>query len=128
MKSSFLPWLLILASLALALWVRYSLVEQAEFGFFCEGGGASWLCPVRWAIVQSFHSYGLGYFALFLGLLATLTRSASVALGAGVVGMMGLVLYNWDYAALGFTLGVLALARAQFEESRYQHGAGQQQA
>lgn len=128
MKSNLLPWLLILASLILSLWVRYSLVEQPEFGFFCEGGGASWLCPVRWAIVQSFHSYGLGYLALFLGGLATLTRSASVALGAGAVGMMGLVLYNWDYSALGFILGVLALARAQFEDYRYQHGAGQQQA
>jgi hypothetical protein len=128
MKSNILSWLLILASLLLSLWLRYSLVELAEFGFFCEGGGASWLCPVRWAIVQSFNSYGLGYFALFLGALATLTRSASVALGAGVVGMMGLILYNWDYSALGLLLGVLALARAQFEDYRYQHGAGQRQA
>ncbi|MGZ8243493.1 MAG: hypothetical protein ACXWUF_05175 [Methylomagnum sp.] len=128
MKSNLLPWLLILASLGLSLWTRYSLVEQAEFGFFCDGGGASWLCPVRWAIVQSFNSYGLGYFALFLGLLATVTRSASVALAAGVVGMMGLVLYNWDYSALGFLLGALALARAQFEDYRHQHGTGQQQA
>jgi hypothetical protein len=128
MKSIILSWLLILAALLFALWARYSLVEPSDFGFFCEGGGGGWKCTLRWLVVQSFHTYGLGYFGLFLGLLATVTRSERVALAAGMVGITGLVLYTWDYSALGFLLGVLALARAQFEECRQQHGPTQQKA
>jgi hypothetical protein len=128
MKFNIFPWLLILASLGFSLWARYSLVEQNELGFFCEGGGATGLCSLRWFIVQSFHTYSLGYFGLFLGLLATVTRSGLMGLMAGMAGVAGLVLYTWDYSALGFLLGVLALARAQFEDCRHQHGTGQQQA
>ena len=128
MKFNPFPWLFILFSLALSLWVRSQLIEQSELGFFCDGGGQTGLCKIRWLIVQSFNTQGLGYFALFLGLLATLTRSAFIGLLAGMVGVSGLVLYSWDFAAVGFLLGVLTLARAQFDEYRAQHRAGQQQA
>lgn len=128
MKSNIFPWLLILAVLGFSLWARYSLVERNELAFFCEGGGGGWLCSLRWLIVQSFNTYGLGYFGLFLGVLATVTRSQGVGLMAGMVGMAGLVLYTWDYSALGFLLGVLVLARAQLENGRHPYGPGQEQA
>jgi hypothetical protein len=128
MKFNPFPWLAIAALLGLALWARAALVEPAEFGFFCDGGGQAFACHVRWLIVQSFNSLGLGYFALFLGLLSVLTRSDWVGLSAALVGVAGLVLYCWDYSAVGFLLGVLTLARAQFDDYRIQHGSGQQQA
>lgn len=128
MKFNPLPWLTILAALALALWLRGHWIEQDELGFFCDGGGKTLTCKIRWLIVQTFNHMGLGYFALFLGGLAVATRSAEVGCLAGIFGVAGLVLYNWDYSAPGFLLGVLTLARAQFDERRAQHGAGQQQA
>ncbi len=128
MKFNPSPWLLILFSLALSLWVRSQLIEQSELGFFCDGGGQTPTCKIRWLIIQSFNTQGLGYFALFLGSLATLTRSAFISLLAGIVGVSGLVLYSWDYSAAGFLLGVLTLARAQFDEYRAQYRPGQQQA
>ena len=128
MKFNPFPWLLILVTLGLCLWVRNALIEQNELGFFCDGGGQSLPCKIRWLTVLSFNHLGIGYFALFLGLLAAVTRSGLVSLSAGVAGMAGLILYCWDYAAVGFLLGVLTLARTQFDEYRSQHRTGQQQA
>lgn len=120
-----LPWFGILAMLSFSLWARYALVEPAEFGFYCDAGGGGRLCALRWMVVQSFSTYGLGYFGLFLGVLATLTRSGLVALLAGMAGVAGLVLYTWDYSAVAFLLGVLTLARA--EDEGQPDGTGQHQ-
>ena len=128
MKFNPLPWLLILLTLVLAMWVRNHLIEPRVLGFFCDGGGQTLECQIRSHIVQSFNHLGLGYFALFLGILSALTRSGFVGLLAGIAGVSGLVLYCWDYAAVGFLLGALTLARAQFNEYRAQNGNRQQQA
>jgi len=128
MKFNPFPWLLILAAFGVSWWVRSQLMEQSELGFFCAGGGQTLLCKVRWLVEKSFSHGGLGYFALFLGLLSAVTRSGLVGLLAGMVGMAGLMLYCWDYAAVGFLLGVLTLARAQFDDYRTQYRNGQQQA
>jgi hypothetical protein len=127
MKSATFPWLLILATLGLSLWLRFNLVEQDELGFFCDGGGGGARCAIRWLIVQSFNTYGLGYAGVFFGVIAVVTRSAFAACLAATVGMAGLILYTWDFSGLGFLLGALTLARSQFDDYRYQHGAGQQQ-
>jgi len=127
MKFNPFPWVAILFMLALSLWARSQLIEQNELGFFCDGGGQTLTCKIRWLVLQSFSHFGFGYFGLFLGLLATVTRSGFVGLLAGLVSMAGLVLYNWDYAAVGFLLGVLTLARAQLDDYRTQYRNGQQQ-
>lgn len=114
--------------LALSFWTRSQLIEQNELGFFCDGGGQTVTCKIRWLIVQSFNHFGLGYFGLFLGLLAVVTRSGFIGLLACLVSMAGLVLYNWDPAGVGFLLGVLTLARAQLDDYRAEYGSGQQQA
>jgi len=128
MKFNPLPWLTILAMLAVAILVRSLLIEQNELGFYCDAGGVSTTCKIRWLIVQSFNHSGLGYFGLFLGLLAVVTRSGFIGLCAGLVSMAGLILYNWDYSAVGFLLGALTLARAQWNDYREQHRSAQQQA
>ncbi len=121
MKFNILPWLSILAVLALSLWVRSNLIEINELSFFCDGGGQTLQCKIRSLIVLSFNHLGLGYLALFLGTLAAVTRSGFVGLLASMVGMAGLILYCWDFAAVGFLLGVLTLARSQLGEYRTQY-------
>lgn len=133
MKFNPIPWLLILAVLSLSWWARSQFIERQELAFFCEGGAQTLECKTRWLIVKIFYGNGTGYFILFLGLMAAATRSGLVGLVAGVAGVAALLLHggdhaNVDYAAVGFLLGVLTLARAQFDDYRAQHGAGQYQA
>lgn len=125
MRFNPVPWLLVVVSFGLSLWARFGLIEQRELGFFCDGGGRTPICDVRWLIVQTFNHYGSGYLALFLGLLAAITRSGFVGCLAAVVGAAGLVLYTWDFAAIGFLLGILTLARSQLSDYRYKHGTRQ---
>ncbi|MCX7114004.1 MAG: hypothetical protein NTX45_28830 [Proteobacteria bacterium] len=129
MKFNPLPWLLILAILCLSWWARSQLLEEQELAFFCQGGGQSLPCKLRGLIAKMFFQNGVGYFALFLGLVSAITRSGFMGLLAGIVGMASLILHDaLDFAAFGFLLGVLTLARAQFDEYRDQCRTGQQQA
>ena len=126
MKFNPLPWLLILAILALSWWAKSQLIERQELAFFCGGGGQTLQCKMRWLIVIIFHSASIGFFALFLGLLSVITQSGFIGLMAGVVGVACLLLHGGEnaaveFASLGFLLGVLTLARAQFDEYRAQH-------
>ena len=126
MKFNPLPWLLISAILALSWWAKIQLIEQQELAFFCQGGGQTLPCKIRWLIVTIFHNSGIGFFVLFFGLLSAITRSGFIGLLAGVIGVACLLLHGGDnaavdFASLGFLLGVLTLARAQFDEYRAQH-------
>jgi hypothetical protein len=107
---------LTLTVLLFSLWARFQLIEVKDLGFNCVSGGTGLQCTLRGLLVQAFDSFGIGYAAVFLGCLGTLTRSDPISLLAVNVGILGLMLYNWDYAALGFLLGVLVLARSIFGE------------
>ncbi|MCI0654862.1 MAG: hypothetical protein L0Y39_10355 [Methylococcaceae bacterium] len=120
MKFNSFPWFLIAAMFGLCAWFRFALVEPAEVGFFCDRGGQTFECELRRIIIQIFTS-GLGYVALFTGFLALVTRSGFAGFIAAWVGAAGLILYNWDYSAVAFLLGVLILARAQLNHYRDQH-------
>jgi len=128
MKSNPLPWLLILATLGLAWWVRSHLMDQSELIFFCADGGQALACELRGLIELSYSHQGLGYAALGLGLLAVVSRSGLAGLLAGIVGTAGLMLYCREMAGLGFLLGVLTLARAQSKPLGELGPAGQRQA
>jgi len=126
MKFNPFSWLLILIILALSWWAKSQLIEQQELAFFCQGGGQTLACKMRWLIVSIFHNSGIGFFVLFFGLLSAITRSGFIGLLVGVVGVACLLLHGGDnasvdFASLGFLLGVLTLARAQFDEYRTQH-------
>jgi hypothetical protein len=126
MKFNPLPWLLILVILCLSWWARRLLIEEQELAFFCEGGGQTLACRTHGLIAKIFYEHdGIGYFALFLGALAVIARSGLIGQWAGIIGIAGLILHNGEYAAAGFLLGVLTLARAQFEDYRAQHRTGQ---
>lgn len=123
MKFYPLPWILILTMFGLCSWFRLTLVEPAEVGFFCDHGGQSFECQLRFIIILVF-THGLGYAALFSGLVALVTRCGVAGFLAAWLGAAGLILYAWDYAAVAFLLGSLTLARAQFNHYRNQHRAG----
>ena len=120
------PWLCILALLAVSFWVRITLIENSELGFICAENPRTLECVTRWTFMSFIHYKGTSYFVLFLGVLAALTRSGPLGFLTGAIGAVGLIVYAKDHAAVGFLLGVLTLARAQFEEHRYQHGPGHQ--
>ncbi len=124
MKFNAYPWILIAVTFGLCAWLRFTLVEQTELGFVCDSGAQRIECPIRWIVIQIFNN-GLGYAALFLGLLALFTGSGFAGFMAALAGAAGLVLYNWDYSAVAFLLGSMALARAQTNRCRNQHGTRQ---
>ena len=119
MKLNPLPWLLILIILCVSWWARRQLIEEQQLAFFCEGGGQSLACEAhRWLVSIFYNSNAMGYVSLLLGGLA-------VGLLTGVIGIVSLVLHNAEYAAIGFLLGALTLARSQFDASRAQHRPSQ---
>jgi hypothetical protein len=126
MKLNPLPWLLILIILCVSWWARRQLIEEQQLAFFCEGGGQSLACEAhRWLVSIFYNSNAMGYVSLLLGGLAVLTRSGRLGLLTGVIGIVSLVLHNAEYAAIGFLLGALTLARSQFDASRAQHRPSQ---
>jgi hypothetical protein len=119
MKYNPLPWLLILAILSLSWWARRQLIEEQQLAFFCESGGQTLACRTHSLIAKIFYdNNAMGYLSLFLGALSVISRSGFIGQCAGMIGIAALVLHNGEYAAAGFLLGVLTLARTQFEKRR----------
>lgn len=127
MKFNPFPWLCVVALLAVSFWARGHLVENSELGFACQESAQTALCKARWLSTVFMAYPGTSYLVLFLGVLATITRSDHISFLACALGVVGLVVYakNEEAVGLGFLLGVLTLARAQLDEYRHQHRAGQ---
>ena len=104
---------IVAAVLAAALLARYAWIEPAHIGYLCNAADGPWWCAPRRALVLSFTSNGLGYASLILGALALCSQRRGIALLAVCFGVSGLVLYCYEFAAVGLLLGVLTLARAQ---------------
>lgn len=126
MKFYSLPWVLIAAMFGFCAWVRFALVEPAEVAFFCDSGVRTFECAIRATAIKVFTN-GYGYLVLVPALLAVVTASGWLGWLAAWIGAAGLVLYNWDYAAVAFLIGVLTLTRAQFEHGRYEYRSRQNQ-
>lgn len=88
-------------------------------------GGQTFSCKARWLFTLFIEYKAPSWLVLFLGVLAALTRSGLLGFLAGALGMIGLIVYAKDYAAVGFLLGVMTLARAQFDEYRHEHRSSQ---
>jgi hypothetical protein len=103
--------LLGIAALGAALWLRYSIIQNADIGIACEAGKESFLCTLRLAAILLFARGAFGWAALIAAAIQ-LWRPNVVTFGAGIVFMLlGLVLYNTRVAALAAALLVLSLAR-----------------
>lgn len=121
---------IVAAVLAAALLARYAWIEPAHIGYLCNASNGPWWCTLRRALILSFAFNGLGYASLILGVLALIVRWRSIALLALCFGVSGVVLYCYEFAAVGLLLGVLTLARAEMPgiELGQPDGGGEQQA
>ncbi len=99
------------ATLAVAFVLRYALIEPHWIGITCSADSAPWWCAPREGVVLMHIYWVWGWLALAGGVLAIAFGWLwAIRLGL-VMSLMGLVLYNADYAAIGLMLTLLRLPR-----------------
>ena len=99
------------AALALAAAARHGLIEPADITARCDGGGQGGWCTVRAWIIQAFVNQRIGWAALALAALATVTAWRSVAAVALFVACAGLILYTTELCAPAALLAALVFVR-----------------
>jgi len=113
---------------------RFGVIENDLLPRGCGSGGSdsSLSCWLTWLLTQSFQGQRLGVFALLFGVLGFLTGQRLCSWIGWIAGVVGLVLYSPDYAAVGMLLGLFALLRSYApivsvacERGQSQTGAGQ---
>ncbi len=108
-----LGWAAFLCALAMA--VRYLVIELQPVAQLCEASGPPWWCGAREAIIQIFYSDAIGMLSLGLGGVALLLggrpSGAIWAIAAIVLAAPSIVLYSADFATPAFLLGLLRLLR-----------------
>lgn len=111
----------------LTLLGRYRLVEPMALVAACERGEAPWLlCALRQGLVVLFVQNVLGMGSTVLGVWCSITRTRWLAVAAVALGLMSVILFRFDAAFIGITLGLLVLARALASQSSQLGGAEQQ--
>jgi hypothetical protein len=110
---------------AIALGLRYGVVEPESVAATCLADGARGWCWVRHALVVGFSRNLFALASLIAGIFATATRARWLAVIAIVLGVMGSILYRFELAGVGLLLGALVFARADIEG--YQHTRSKQQ-
>jgi hypothetical protein len=98
-------------ALALALFLRYGIIQNTPIGLACEAGEVSLTCKVRLAVILMFIQDCFGWTAV-IAAGVQLWRPNPVAFAVALVfALLGLVLYNTPASALAITLLVLSFAR-----------------
>lgn len=101
-------------TLCLVYWLRYGLFEAGVFPTSCGmalADGLEGLCLGKWALMQTFAQERLGWVSLVAGAAAFALRSVPLAGLGWVSGIAGLVLYSYDFAAVGVLLSLLVFVR-----------------
>ena len=98
-------------ALALAAAARYRLIEPADITAYCDGGGQEAWCSVRAWTIQAFVNQRIGWVALVLAVIATVTGWRSVAAAALFAACAGLILYNTELCAPAALLALLVWVR-----------------
>lgn len=98
--------------LALALAMRFLVIEPRGIGIACLGQPIPWWCGPRDLLVNISRGGGWGIGSLALGILALITGWRPLAVLACALGLWGVVLYNAGAAAFGLLFGLLRLVRA----------------
>jgi len=107
------PWVASAAVvLALALAMRFLVIEPRGIGIACLGEPMPWWCGPRDLLVVISRGGGWGVASLGFGMLALITGWRPLAVLACGLGLWGVVLYNAGAAAFGLLFGLLRLARA----------------
>lgn len=103
--------LVVLATAALAWWIRKGLVEPDVIGSLCSASGAPAWCEVRRLVIEGFVRNVYGYVSVLAALLALWRRVEALAWLALVSGLVGCVLYRFEPAGAGLLAAVLILGR-----------------
>ncbi len=98
-------------ALALAAAVRHGLIEPADVTARCDGGATDSWCMVRAWTIQAFVNQRIGWAALALAVLATVTGWRTLAGAALFVACAGLILYTTELCAPAALLALLVLVR-----------------
>ena len=98
-------------ALALAAAARHGLIEPADVTARCDGGAKEAWCSVRAWIIQAFVNQRIGWAALTLAVIATVTGWRSVAGAALFVACAGLILYTTELCAPAALLAMLVFVR-----------------
>lgn len=124
MKFNFFPWLAIFAVLVFSWWLRILYIEPQELAIICESGVTDLACTMRKGMTGIFYDNAVGFTVFALGLIALLMHSAFLALLTAILGMAGMVIHGGlhtgvEFATVGFVLGFLTLARAEWQKHRH---------
>jgi apolipoprotein N-acyltransferase len=117
-QSIALALLLGLVALALAAGLRHRLIEPVHLTAYCDGGAASAWCTLRAWVIQAFVHQRIGWFALAVAVLASITSWRSLAALAILASCAGLVLYTADLCAVALVLSVLVFVRDSREDGQ----------
>ena len=98
------------AAFAVAAALRYGLVEPAELTARCDAGAQDAVCSLRAWTIQAFVHQRIGWVALVLAGLASLTAWRALAAAALFVAVAGLVLYATELCAPAALLALLVFA------------------
>ncbi|MGY3232770.1 hypothetical protein ACVWWJ_004254 [Luteibacter sp. HA06] len=113
-----LPWAVIVLVAIGAAWLRYGFIEPSDMAHACDGTDGPWWCGTRTLIVQGFLSYGYGYAAVLMALVALFWRNTVAAVLAASLGVIALQLYCYEGGALALLIGALRLVRVQYDRQQ----------
>ncbi|CAM5385196.1 hypothetical protein TMEC54S_02330 [Thauera mechernichensis] len=102
-----------------ALWLRHGVLEAGLLPRDCTSGGEPLLCLLKDALVQGFMHQRVGWLSLAAGSAAFVLGCRRLAWLGWVSGLLGLVFYSYDPAAVGTLLSLLVLVAAQ---RQHRHG------
>lgn len=101
---------------ALAVWLRYGVIQPEEIGILCgQADAPGWCTPRQWLILGQYYevwgwvALGCAVVGLFVTLPPPLLRMVLVI--AGLFSALALILYNTTLGAVAFVLTLLALLR-----------------
>ncbi|HVI56962.1 MAG TPA: hypothetical protein VM621_18120 [Luteibacter sp.] len=114
-----LPWAIIVLVALAAAWLRYGFIEPSDMAHACDGSGGPWWCATRTLVVQGFLSYGYGYAAVLMALVALFWRNTASAVLAASLGVIALQLYCYEGGALALLIGALRLVRVQYDRQQF---------
>ena len=98
-------------ALTLAAAARHGLVEPADLTARCDAGAQEMWCTVRAWTIQAFVNQRIGWAALALALMATVTGWRTVAAAALFVACAGMILYTTELCAPAALLAALVFVR-----------------
>jgi len=110
-RQSIILAVLAAASVAHALIVRYTAIEQTSVSLACQAGAETWRCMSMRLLLALHIPPSLGIAALVAALLNLMRPSVVLVAVALVAAGHGLIIYNTALSALAVALLVLSLAR-----------------